>query len=71
MHGRLDVIPVEDEQLNEPYYRISVVDITEKKKADQEKMLLQQEVLKSQKELTLYDSSNPANLGHSVKFGAT
>lgn len=50
IHGRLDVIPVEDEQLNEPYYRISVVDITDKKKADQEKMLLQEEVLKSQKE---------------------
>lgn len=52
-YGRLDVIPIEGEQIDEPSYRVSVVDITEKKQFDQERMKLQKEVLKSQKEDSL------------------
>jgi PAS domain S-box-containing protein len=52
-YGRLDITPTERDILPEPYYRVSVIDITEKKKADQEKIRLEREFLLSQKEDSL------------------
>lgn len=51
--GRLDITPQALSSTMEPHYRITVVDITEKRLAEQEKMRLEREILKLQKEDSL------------------
>jgi len=51
--GRLDFAPEPERNGAEAQYRVSVVDITEKKEAEQQRLQLEQEVLKSQKEDSL------------------
>lgn len=51
--GRVDVIPKDGGLLAEPHYRVSVIDVTDKKKAQQETLRLEREVLKAQKEDSL------------------
>ncbi len=52
-YGRLDITPQAVSSTMEPHYRVTVVDITEKRRAEQEKMRLEREILKLQKEDSL------------------
>ena len=52
-HGRLDMIPDRFTQGHEPQYRVTIVDITEKKRVEEDRVRLEKEVLKTQKEDSL------------------
>lgn len=52
-YGRLDITPEWLTQGHEPQYRVAVVDITEKKLVEDERLRLEKEVLKAQKEDSL------------------
>ena len=52
-HGRIDITPERVTEGYEPRYRVTVVDITEKKRMEEERLRLEKEVLKAQKEDSL------------------